>query len=64
MPRVLHNTLGCHPMLHTEPHEITHLCASPAHARAHTRRHNVRSPPGKSKDLRAFCEDDGGSRVA
>ena len=38
MPRVLHNTLGCHPLLHTEAHEIAHLCASPAHARAHTRR--------------------------
>ena len=24
MPRVLHNTLGCHPLLHTEAHEITH----------------------------------------
>ena len=37
MPRVLHNTLGCHPLLHTEAHEITHLCASPA-ARARTAR--------------------------
>ena len=25
MSRVLHNTLGCHPLLHTEAHEITHL---------------------------------------
>ena len=32
MPRVLHNTVGCHPLLHTEAHEITHLYASPAHA--------------------------------
>eukprot|EP00966_Prymnesium_polylepis_P196768 4559457-Prymnesium_polylepis.1 len=36
MPQVLHNTLGCHPLLHTEAHKIAHLCASPAHA--HTRR--------------------------
>jgi len=44
MPRVLHNTLGCHPFLHTEAHEITHLCASPAHARAvahRTRAQNI-----------------------
>eukprot|EP00966_Prymnesium_polylepis_P059493 1379025-Prymnesium_polylepis.1 len=30
MPRVSHNTLGCHPFLHTEAHEITtcHLSAA------------------------------------
>eukprot|EP00966_Prymnesium_polylepis_P054936 1269883-Prymnesium_polylepis.1 len=28
MPRVLHNTVGCHPLRHTEAHKITHLCAS------------------------------------
>eukprot|EP00966_Prymnesium_polylepis_P032352 752552-Prymnesium_polylepis.1 len=35
MPRVLHNTLGCHPLLHTEAHESTHLCASLTRSRAH-----------------------------
>eukprot|EP00966_Prymnesium_polylepis_P222786 5153781-Prymnesium_polylepis.2 len=35
MPQVLHNTLGCHPLLHTKAHEITHLCASLG-AHAHT----------------------------
>eukprot|EP00966_Prymnesium_polylepis_P019805 456490-Prymnesium_polylepis.1 len=34
MPRVVHNTLGCHPLLHTEAHESTHHCASPR-SRAH-----------------------------
>eukprot|EP00966_Prymnesium_polylepis_P222231 5141787-Prymnesium_polylepis.1 len=29
MPQVLHNTVSCQPLLHTEAHEITHLCASP-----------------------------------
>eukprot|EP00966_Prymnesium_polylepis_P300839 6951534-Prymnesium_polylepis.1 len=43
MPRVLYNTLNCHLLLHTEAHEITHLCASPAHAgtHAHTRADNI-----------------------
>ena len=41
MPRVLHNTLGCHPLLHTEAHEITHLCASLTRSRTRTHAQNI-----------------------
>jgi hypothetical protein len=38
MPRVLHDTLGCHPLLHTEADEIAHLSPLRRTAHAHTRR--------------------------
>eukprot|EP00966_Prymnesium_polylepis_P198999 4611455-Prymnesium_polylepis.1 len=53
MPRVFHNTLGCHQSLHTEAHAITHLCASPLtpHTRGIVDQHEGRGLASPRPDL-------------
>eukprot|EP00966_Prymnesium_polylepis_P229112 5301855-Prymnesium_polylepis.1 len=47
MHRVLYNTLGCHPLLQTEAHEITHLSvtSAPHRSRAHAQNYGPSTRP-------------------